>query len=402
MKRSRFLAVAAILALSACASNAPGTLSSSPGQAMLPQGASATNALSENVTKHTKLGHLSFFITIPKRHHRLTERGIHPNYIPPSSSKVTITLIKVNDGAPPSGLTLSKTTTLPSCSSGCTVSGPASPPGTDIFSVTLFNSGNKALATAQTTVAIHLGQANMGSISMLGIPSTFTITGVPAANAGFDFATPAPLSVTALDASGDAIPGTYANSVTLSINDSTNSAQLSAGGGTAANSVVLTGSTVPVSLAYTGLAIVPATISASAASATTKNVSFAPALYAPASVCNQFGSDTTECATPGPQVNIYANTGTGSTATFTLSQVGWYGGGFFKTFTQTNTCSGLIAITTTDNVVYTATAAGNALAGTCDVTVTGGANLTVDVPITYTTSTVGVFGRRHPKPQPKT
>jgi hypothetical protein len=393
MNRSRVLAIAGVFALSACGGGSVGS-PSSPGQAMVPQTAAANAALSPDKKKR-KLAHLTFHFKLPsKHHHASSSERITPNFIPASTQKVTVILNTVNGHAPPSGITLKKTTlvTQATCGggSGCTVAGPASPPGNDSFTVNIKGNSDAVLSTATKTFTIKLATANTGSLTLNGVPASFSIVNAPTTGTAGTPVGATAVQVLVYDAAGDKITGTFASPVSLASSDA--SVQFAP-----LQSTSSTTGSIAATFTYSGLAVAPVTLSASATGATTATSLSTPSLTAPNSVCNGDGSGTTECATPGPQVNLYSPTSTGSTATFTASQTGWTGG-YNKTFTENDTCSGIATITTTDNLTFTATAANNATANTCNVTVTGGANQTVVVPITYTTSVVGVSGR-HRKPK---
>jgi hypothetical protein len=411
MNRTRVLAIAAVFALSAalsaCAGGSPGSPSST-GQAALPQTPLASEAIAPDHLNRKKMGRPTFHITVPRKHQRAHALGMHPNFIPASSAKVKITLTSVNGKAPAAGIVVTKTTNLTNCASGCTVSGPFSPPGTDGFTVTILDAGNHALSTASLSISIKAAAANTGSVTLNGIPSTFTFSGLPATGTAGTPITQVAVVVNALDAAGDTITGTYANPITLGNSDNS--------GATTFTPATLSSSGAGADFAYSGLAITPATLSAAALGATTGSQVFTPSVTAPTSFCIGGGApgsgDTTECgATPGPAVNLYSTTGTGSSAAFIVSQPGWNETmptppPYTQAFTEMDSCSALATIAPNvaySGAAYTATALVTATAGTCNATFTGGAGLSVVVPITFTTSTVGVFGKHrgsapHKKP----
>jgi hypothetical protein len=396
-KHARVLAVAGALALSGCGGTSPAIVPA--GQALAPQSRLANRALRPDELRRRSLGRLTFQIVIPRKHRSIGNR-LKPSWIPPSTESVSITLNTVNGNEPPAGLTTTKTTNVSSAScgsgNGCTVAGPASQPGSDNYTVTIFDAAGgtgHALAKASQTYTITVGVANTGNLTLLGIPATFTVSGVPSATAGTPVSATT-LSVTALDAAGDTIDGTYASAITFSDSDSSGATSLKLDDGASSNSVQIRSNTDVVTIAYTGLAIGPATLTAHATGATDKTATFAPSVTNPVSVCHGgSGSDTTECATPGPQINLYATSGTGSSAGFTVSQTGW--SNFSKSFSEQDTCSAIATITTGNNLTFTATVLDTAFAGTCTVTLTGGAGKTAAVPITFTSSSIGIFGR-HP------
>ncbi|HTA39212.1 MAG TPA: hypothetical protein VK760_09060 [Candidatus Acidoferrales bacterium] len=401
MNRSRIFAVAGILVLSACG-GAGSSSSYSPSQAA-PQ-APATFALSPDHAKKRNLGRISFHIRIPRKHKRSGNERVSPHFIPASTAAVTIVLNTVNGAAPPAGLVTTKTTSISSATcggvAGCKVAGPSSPVGSDNFTVTVKDGSGHALSLASITIVVKAGMANTNgtSLTLLGIPASLSIAGVPTGAAGTAIAKTT-LTVTAFDAAGDTITGSYANPVFLSDNDGTGATLLFLnGGGSGATSKVLSGSSDTLQLQYSGLAIAAATLTAQADGATEATAQFAPTVSNPTAVCNGDGSGTTECASPAPGLQLYATTSTGSTASFTPSQTGWSESPYLKIFTETDDCSGIATITTNDNVIFHATVANGAVPSTCDITIHGGAALTLDVPLSYATSSVGVFGRhRTPK-----
>ena len=345
-----------------------------------------------------------------------------PQYIDATNTKsVTITLVSTN-GVP-------TTVTNPSVSSNvtppctpCTVPGPPSPPGTDRYIVTTFDNtlgtGN-ALSTATKDFTITAGSANTGlTITLFGIVKSFSIGAPAAPNAG---TTPADatLAVSALNAAGGTITGTYGDNstgaayitggslngtpVTVTINE-TNAlgATLVASGGATQNSttsVTLHNDTDVVKLHYAGLAENVKTITAAATGATTGTVFFQPTLQpiTPAS---------------GTEIDLYVDSttgGTGSTGSQTFTEAGFtgtYAQNFSSTFTKTsgfNTACNLVAsISQSPAGVFTATAPAAAApptAGSCDLTINdnltqAGHTSTATTVVTYTTSSVGASSKK--------
>ena len=396
MKRATIGVIAAALALSACSGGSQSAVTPATQMQVPAQSASvAENAVSPDRKHHKeKFARLEFTLRVPHKHERRGDRR-SPAFIPPSTASVKITLLTVNGAAPPSGLTLVKTTNLTSMScgngSGCKVTGPASPIGSDSFNVTIYDSQNHPLSTATQTFVLHLGVANTGSLTLLGVPSSFTLTGVPAGTAGTGI-TNHSLTLVAKDAAGDAITGTYANPVSIAALDPSGATTLSLNSAAPSGTVISTQSTDTLSLSYTGEAIVSTSLSVTATGATTLSVPFTVTTTPPTFTCNGDGSGTSECGA-GNEIDLYATSGTGSTATFTAAQPGW--GALGHVFTQTNTCSAIATVSTSDGLTFTVTALNAAVAGTCAVTVTGGAGQHTDETVTFTTSSIGVNGRHH-------
>src|SRR5947209_6809104 len=215
-----------------------------------------------------------------------------PKYIDATNSKsVSITLVSTN-GTPTTVTNPTVTTNITPPCAPCTVPGPPSPPGTDRYTVTVFdaNAGaGNALSTATKDFTIVAGSANTGlTIVLFGIVKSFSaVGGITSPNAG---TTPADttLTVAALNAAGGTITGTYGDNstgagyignlalngtpVTVTINE-TNAlgATLVAGGGATQNSttsVTLHSDADSVKLHYAGLAENVKTLTVAATGAT--------------------------------------------------------------------------------------------------------------------------------------
>jgi hypothetical protein len=336
----------------------------------------------------------TFQITVPAAKSAAAKRN--PKYVGAGALSVTITLDTVNSGAPPNGLVTTATTnvTAGSCSAGCTVSGPAVPPGTDAFSVTTFDgtnaTGNQIAKTpAPQTFTVTAGAANGPFIITLdGIPASFTFGAIAGGTAGTASA-PA-LSIAVLDADGNTIAGAYANPVTLSDNDASgdlvNGTSLKVGAGAAATSVTLLSSTdaAAATFAYGGLALASPSLTLSAtgatASARTFTVALQPIVVTPTST------------------NLYAPSGTGSSGSFAVSEVGWSNAPYSKTFTlgtatcSTGTAATTFALGTSDHVTWTDSAPASPVAGNCTVPIADftGSGHSGSVTLTFTTGSFTV------------
>jgi hypothetical protein len=401
---NRFLGTLALtaFALTACGGGT-GTGSSIPApQGAGPATAAAAPALSPD-QKRKKKHHLipiHFFIKLPKTKHRKhPKRGAH--YIPSTAASVQVTLNTVQGGnTPPAGLLTEVTTNLTSsCSSGCTVNGPSVPPGVDNLSIIVLDASSNILSEATSDFTITIGTANSLSLTLLGVPSSVDISTLPSGTAGTAFSS-SPFNIDVLDADGNSITGAYSSPVTVTDAD-TSATTIAMNGGTPGTSVISTKSYDTFVLNYSGLAIVPAQLTASATTSNVASAYFSPSVSNPTSVCNGAGGgDTTECSA-GPQINLYATSGTGSTASFTTSQTGWSESPFLQTFTESDNCSSIATISSSDNLTFTATVVGSPSVGTCDVTLTGGGpslNDSEQVEVTYTTSGIGVDAR-HANPK---
>ncbi len=366
---------AAVCAASLICACSGGAGSGAPGTPSLPKPAQAYTG---------PLASTTFALAVPAKSGSSATR--RPSFISSGTQSVTITLNTVNGGAPPAGLTLSATTniSIATCASGCTVSGPSVPPGTDNFTVTLFSgtggAGN-ALSTDTQDVTITAGTSNTATLSLKGIPSSFTISGVPAGTAGTAFGAPATLTVVAKDASGAAITGSYQNSVTFTDSDTSSLTQgsaLSVNSGSAASSVTIGASTDVVKLNYGGLAITPATLTAAATGATSSTATFTPALnpivYSGPTVAG------------APEIDLFATSGTGSTGTFTASETGWTNAPYNQmlTLTAPGGCGSFVGVSPASGTSFTATAIASPSVGSCTATLHDGVGQSATVSLTYT------------------
>lgn len=391
--------VLSAFALTACGGGASTGSSVPASPAFNPAAAAQPSATSPDRKKNRKLLPVHLFIKLPKtKHHKHPKRGAH--YIGVGAKSVTITLNTIHGGAtPPPGLLASVTTNISNCTSGCEVNGPSVPPGVDNMTITVYDANGgtgNALSTGSKNFTVTIGTANSLSLTLNGIVDSFSISGLPTGTAGTPISSHA-FSLEADDADGNAITGTYSSPFTLQELQDTSATTIAVNGGTAGTSVQTTASTDTFAFNYSGKAIDTAGINSPSVDG---YYGFQPSVSNPTSVCNGAGGgDTTECAA-GPQINLYAPSGTGSVSTFTTSQTGWSEDPFLQTFTESDNCSNIAAITTSDNLTFTATVVASPGAGTCTATLTGGgasANKSEGITITYTTSGVGI-NARHAKP----
>lgn len=316
-----------------------------------------------------------------------------PKYLTANVKSVTIAFTAYNGGPIPSGSTNTTVTSnlaLTGCPCTATVAGPSVPPGSDTFSLTTYDanggSGN-VVSTASPTLVIQAGQANSNTIALDGVPHAFLIGALPSGTAGSSFAA-TPFTLTVQDVDGNTILGTYANPVTITDSDTSSLTQgsaLSVNGGAAATSVTSTASGDLLTLAYGGLAIAPATLTASAAGATNGTATFTPAL-SPIVYSGPLVASL-------PEIDLYATSGTGSTGTFTASETGWTNAPYNRSITQSLAagCSSIATASPASGTSFTDTVAASPSAGTCTQTLSdfiGGQTKTVTV--TYTTSGIGV------------
>jgi hypothetical protein len=391
------LATAAALALSACGGGGGGT--STP--------AAPTPAPSSG----TPSGYLTpqFRITVPAPSSSSSRTRRTPLFVSNATQSITITITN-----PPNGLVPTSVTTNisgASCSSGCTVNGPASPPGVvDDFLLTTFDAANgagNALDTATTTLTPIAGQANVGAVTLLGIPAIIIINGVPTGFTAGAAGQGAPLTVVVEDHSGEAITGTYANPVTITDPDPNpvNGTSLT-GTNPCSGCVRLNGSSDTIGFNYGGLAENPVTLTSSAAGVSgpgAGSATFTPLLQPIVYISGPHS------AFPGNPVGIDLFTTSPSPVGFTgqevYSETGFtnppYGG--ILSLQNTAGCAPfatVINIPTPPSTTFMATATPSAVAGLCLLTVTDGLtdqlNPLPTFVVTYTTSSiVGNGKQRH-------
>lgn len=286
---------------------------------------------------------------------------------------------------------------VPSCATaaGCSINVPAKA-GTDTFAVTILDSAKKTLAVTAAAVSgkITAAKANKVSIPLVRTIASLAWGTIPAGTAGTAFAAPQALTLTAKDADSNTITGTYASAVTLTDSDKS--------GATTLAPASVTSSSTAITLNYNGGAIGSASLTASATGVTpavgTFSVSGATIVYTGAKVSGN------------PEIDLYSNTPAtaGYSGAFTATEAG-YSAPFTYTFAaisgQTNNCPG------TGSAQYTTSPASGAAgtsftvsstsannAGECLMTISGGGGATLNVILTYTTSSIGVNGKKHHPP----
>jgi hypothetical protein len=333
-----------------------------------------------------------------KSHHKA--KG--SKYLSAGAEGVTVTLISSAVGL--SNLSATTDLTAPGVcvNNTCTVYGPPIPPGSDTLSVTEYAekpTGNPlaepsnahAVATSSSTAApaqnnpaptILAGQDNNISVTLYGVPAIFAFivdqyfgSGGRALSQDFGL-----FNVAVEDYLGNSISGEYSEPVTISDSDTSlygTSLSLNNGSTTAAtetlNSSTDLGNLV---LAYGGQAEVAPTISATAGGVPIG--SSAPNhiyITLHAIVVTPGSSYSAETQTPG-EIDLFAESGPGSTAAVTLSEIGWSNSPYNQTFSYTaGTCSpGTPAttydLTTADDLTFTDTAPAGAAPGNCTITFT--------------------------------
>jgi hypothetical protein len=307
------------------------------------------------------------------------------------------------------GAAAARNVALTACTNGCSIPVPAAP-GKDSIGVTIVDASSHVLAIhAPAPVQIAGGKNNVVAIDFVKKIASLKWGPLPTANAGTKFLSAKAVAITASDADGNTIVGTYSNKIALANSDVSSASVLTVSGGLIAKS------TDKVTLAYSGLAIAPATFTASSAGVAPVKVTFAPALSAIV-----YAGATSSSSKP--EIDLYSTTPAtnGFSGAFTATQTGWTPAPFGKPFTytfapiagNTNDCptaanpafavspaSGAVGTSFTVSVSSALQAATNAnpYAGECLMTLEGGAGKTIGVVLTFTTSGVVIGKKRAPK-----
>lgn len=317
----------------------------------------------------------------------------HPSYVTANVQSVVVVLDSVNGSAPPAGLTTSVTDSVVGSSCPCTVAGPTVPAGTDVFTLTTYDGANgsgHAISINSPSIVIAAGQTSSNMVPLKGIPASLTISGVPSGTADTAFSATT-FTVTVKDADGNTIAGTYARAVSLTDSDTTGATTISTTGTDSPPAAELLSSSDSAKLAYTGLAIVMATLTASASGATNGTGTFTPTLNPIVYTGPENGTS--------PEIDLYATSGTGSSGTFTAQEAGWTDAPYSKSIAQSETagCSNIAMTSPASGTSFTTSVASSPSAGSCTLTLsdfTGGQ--TKSVTLTYTQSNLGIESKpRH-------
>ena len=386
---------AAVLALSACGGGGGGAVSAPAAPTSAP----------------TTAGYVTpqFTIVIPAQTPASVRGRRAPQFISGATASITITITN-----PPAGLTPTSVTTnisAGSCNSGCTVSGPPSPPGQlDNYTLVTYDGSNgtgNALDTGTVSLTPVAGQANSASVTLKGIPATIVISGVPNNFAAGTAGQSAALTVVVTDADGRPITGTYASPVTINAPDP-NSLGVTLTGtnpGCAGHCATLNGSADSVSLLYGGVAENPITLTSAATGVTGANAG--SAVFTPVLQPIVWFSGPTSVSAGSPKgVDLFTNDNTspiGYTGTEVYAENGFTNPPYSMALSVTGAagCATFATVTTgadtANGTPFTATSIASPVAGICTLTVTD--NLT-DQPnalptfvVTYTTSSLGANGK---------
>lgn len=408
----RFAFAIALVPLAACSGGGGG--SSAPGTpTVTPTGGPQSNYVRPQIT----------FKEPSKLHPKGKGKG--GKYISASAEGVTVTLVSSTAGL--SGISASTDLTSPGvCTAGtCTITGPPIPPGSDVLDVKLYDApptpsvggtepvGANILAQSTSSATptqidqsftITAGTTNTVNITLYGVPALLPISnGASTFTANTTGSANVPLTVE--DHSGNVISGEFSGPVTVTDSDTGTqgtSLSLNAGGSTAATETLNFPGDVSLLVAeYGGLAEVAPTITATAAGGVTSgastpfNITLNPIVVSPLA---GYGAETQTA----DGIDLFAESGTGSTAAVTVSELGWSNSPFNKTFGDTpgmcsvGTPTATYTLTTTDSLTFTDTAPASAAPGICPVAFTdfsGGQSVTET--LTYTETVIGVNKKNH-------
>jgi hypothetical protein len=344
--------------------------------------------------------------------------GAHPAYISPASQGVTITLVSSSVGL--SGVSASTDLTAPGVCNGtsCTVNGPPVPPGTDVFQVVIYDrpptgtpptepaganilSQSSSSATPNVpnpTVNILPAQNNNVVIPVFGVPAILALVGPPALAANHPATEIIPTNFQ--DHSGKPIAGQYAVPITVTDSDTgTQGTTLTLTGampGTQSVTINSSNDAGNLSVAYGGLAELQPTFTATAAGATPGTASVGITLQ-PIVLSSAPGPST---STPN-EIDLFAASGPGSSASFTAGELGWSNAPYSRTFTwipepcQSGAAPLVYSLTSADGLTFTDTAPAAPAAGYCTVQVNdfaGGQNAIET--LTYTSGTFVINNRK--------
>jgi hypothetical protein len=328
-----------------------------------------------------------------------------------ASSGATVLVVTVNSvsGAkPPSWVNPNPQSIALSTAAGgnCTISASVetcdvsvfAPPGVVSYTFTVENATEQVLSTINETFTVTQGQTALQSVMLQSIVSTVNIT-PPALTAGSPLSTP--LAVSAADATGNIIAGTapYNNPITLSDGDTSDATSLSVNGGASAKSVVLQSPADVVTFTYSGFALKPFMLTATANGAT--GAAQVTTALSPIVVTGTTPDSPANGGTMSdPNFNlptIFFTSTSQKPQTFSASEAGWSGSPFNQLFAvalDATTCkSGANAVASVTplsppgGTTFTATPLN---AGFCKVTVTDGLGQSSILWISVTTTSFPV------------
>ena len=244
-----------------------------------------------------------------------------------------------------------------SCSgSGCTIPGGAN----------LLSTASNLPFTITPYIVNNIG------FTLDGVASSLTVSGLPSGTVGTPFASPQTFTVTAKDADGYTIVGTYDNAVALGNSDGSGATAIATSGSDNPPANELLGSSDSVTLSYTGVALASATITASATGATSGNGTFTPA---------------TPSAPALTKLSIASIDGGASGVSVTLTGTNFTQVGTSVAASGSGMTFGSVTYNSSTSITANVTVGASAAFGPRNVTVTTPGGTTGTVPLTVYTST---------------
>jgi hypothetical protein len=307
--------------------------------------------------------------------------------LPTGSDSLAVELVSVN-GKKPTVKTTTTVTSISTCAKKdkeCTVSGPASPAGTDVFEIKDFDEA-KGAGSALTAISVSykITKATTEKPALDGIAKKIALSIPAGASAGT--ASTLKLTLKAVDAKDNLITGGYFYPIVLADSDSSGATKLS-DGGSQSTKISVTKATEVIELHYSGLAIAPAAIKASE----TGVESSVTESFKPSSAGIVVSGDVTS-----GEVDLYPGSGP---LTFTATEAGWTGSfGHSIDISVPSSCGTIGTVSPASGTSFTATAVSNPDAGTCQLALTGGGGASLSLPLTYTTTGVIISGKHATKP----
>jgi hypothetical protein len=230
--------------------------------------------------KHRRKGTLTVRIRIPKHRHY---RGKAPRYISAATKGMTLSFVGPTTMTQVVNLTPSDprcTGTPLTCTIAITLLAGNYTVTVDTYDQAPVHgsipAGANLLSTTQNAPFSMVGGiTNSVGVTLDGVPASLTVSGLPSGTIGSPTAATA-FTVTALDAGGDIITGTYDRPVTLANSDGSGATTVATSGSDAPPAGALLSSSDIATLAYTGGSITSATIGATATGAAGGHALFIP------------------------------------------------------------------------------------------------------------------------------
>lgn len=224
---------------------------------------------------------------------------------------------------------------------------------------------------------------NVVSFALAGVVSSLTIFAIPRNGAGIKKATA--LSIQAKDPDGNIIVGPYDKPVGVKTSDTSGATSVATAGANNPPKGQLTESGDTATLNYSGLAIEPVAISASAKGVKSVSTAFAPKLNAigPKSLTqgldlNGIGNIPTIHRTH----RLRQHSGDEPLVSFTAKETGWTNAPYNKTLTATlNGCSSVATIYPNVGTTFTLWVAASPATGTCTLTLRDGVGQSLVIPL---------------------